>query len=210
MGEGQRLRGSNRTRAPAGLPGVWAAAPRQGSVFNAGKVCAPAKTRPHGEDPAYNRRTGSRREERRLAAEAVRAMTARTTQPRPSKGPLGGRGRCLGEGPGVVPLGAMTRRGAVPIRAACLYGRTPWHGEGGRPTRTGGRGRTGGSVRPPRPPGRGTPPLTGARLQPDWGKPNVRLIGGPEETSASRLRPRGARRLRPTRHAPSTALIPLS
>ena len=104
MGEGQRLRGRNRTRAPAGLPGVWAVAPRQGSMFNAGKVCVPAKTRPDGKDPAYNRKTGSRREGRRLAAEAVRAMTARTTQPRPSKGPLGERGRGLGEGPGVVPL----------------------------------------------------------------------------------------------------------
>jgi hypothetical protein len=59
----------------------------------AGKVSSPAKTRPHGEDPAYNRRTGSRREAWRLAAEAVVARTARTTQPRPSEGPLGERGR---------------------------------------------------------------------------------------------------------------------
>jgi hypothetical protein len=143
MGEGQSLRGRNRTGAPAGLSGVWAAAPRQGSVFNAGKVCVPAKTRPDGEDPAYNRITGSRREGRRLAAEAVGAMTARTTQPRSSKGPLGGRGRCIGEGPGVVPLGASTRRGAEPGWAALLHGRTPWHGEGGRPTRAGARGQEG-------------------------------------------------------------------
>ena len=98
MGEGQRLRGSNLTPAPAGLSAVWAVAPRQGSMFNAGKVCVPAKTRPDGNDPAYNRTAGSRREGRRLAAEAVRAMTARTTQPRSSKGPLGGRGRALGNG----------------------------------------------------------------------------------------------------------------
>jgi hypothetical protein len=42
--------------------------------------------------------TGSRREAWRLAAEAVVAMTARTTQPRPSQGPLGKRGRRLQEG----------------------------------------------------------------------------------------------------------------
>ena len=36
-----------------------------------------------------------------------------------------------------------------------------------------------------------------ARFQPDWGKPNVRLIGGREETGASRLcrAARGASRL---------------
>ena len=59
----------------------------------AGKVSSPAKTRPHGEDPAYNRKTGSRREAWRLAAEVVVVTTARTTQPRPSEGPLGERGR---------------------------------------------------------------------------------------------------------------------
>ena len=80
-----------------------------------GKVWSPAKTRPYGKDPAYNRETGSRREGSRLAAEAVRAMTARTTQPRPSKGPLGERGRRLQERLGVVPLAAITRRGAVPV-----------------------------------------------------------------------------------------------
>ena len=80
-----------------------------------GKVWSPAKTRPHGKDPAYNRKTGSRREGPRLAAEAVRAMTARTTQRRPSKGPLGERGRRLQERLGVVPLAAITRRGAVPV-----------------------------------------------------------------------------------------------
>jgi hypothetical protein len=31
------------------------------------------------------------------------------------------------------------------------------------------------------------PSLICARFQPDWGKPNVRLIGGREETDASRL-----------------------
>ena len=41
------------------------------------------------------------------------------------------------------------------------------------------------------------PSLIGARLQPDWGEPNVRLIGGREETGASRLcrAARGASRL---------------
>ena len=40
-------------------------------------------------------------------------------------------------------------------------------------------------------------PLIGACLQPDWGEPNVRLIGGREETGASRLcrAARGASRL---------------
>ena len=39
--------------------------------------------------------------------------------------------------------------------------------------------------------------LRGARFQPDWGEPNVRLIGGREETGASRLcrAARGASRL---------------
>ena len=64
----------------------------------AGKVSRPAKTRPYGEDLAYNRKTGSRREAWRLAAEAVVAMTVRTTQPRSSEGPLGERGRCWREG----------------------------------------------------------------------------------------------------------------
>jgi hypothetical protein len=36
--------------------------------------------------------------------------------------------------------------------------------------------------------GGGMRSLRCARLQPDWGKPNVRLIGGREETGASRLR----------------------
>ena len=97
MGEGQRRRGRNRTRAPVGLPGVGAVAPSEGSMCNAGKVCVPAKTRPHGKDPAYSQVAGRAR---RLAAEAVRAMTGRTTQPSPSKGPLGERGRGRGDGPG--------------------------------------------------------------------------------------------------------------
>lgn len=99
MGEGQRLRGRNRTRAPAGLPGVGAAAPGEGSVAQSGEGLRPS------QDAAAWRwarritaRTGSRREGRRLAAEAVGATTARTTQPRPSKGPLGERGRRRGKG----------------------------------------------------------------------------------------------------------------
>ena len=56
---------------PQGSPayGRW----QQGTDrwLKAGKVCVPAKTRPDGKDPAYNRTAGSRREGRRLAAEAV-------------------------------------------------------------------------------------------------------------------------------------------
>ena len=78
---------------PQGSPayGRWHRAKDQSR--KAGKVSSPAKTRPYGEDPAYNRKTGSRREAWRLAAEAVVVMTARTTQPRPSEGPLGECGR---------------------------------------------------------------------------------------------------------------------
>src|SRR5450755_4236044 len=61
-------------------------------------------------------------------------MTARTTQPRSSKGPLGKRGRRLQERPGVVPLAAITRRGAVPVSARLMV-RSSGGGEGGKPTR---------------------------------------------------------------------------
>ena len=161
-----------------------------------GKVWSPAKTRPYGKDSAYNRETGSRREGSRLAAEAVRAMTARTTQPRLSKGPLGERGRCLQERLGVVPLAAITRRGAVPVwlrpswscpgvaakaasQPADCRRHEGWSGSRSPCTRW------------------GTRSLRCARFQPDWGKPNVRLIGGREESGASRLSraARGASRL---------------
>jgi len=113
-------------------------------------------------------------------------MTARTTQPRSSKGPLGGRGRRLQERLGVVPLAAITRRGAVPVwlraswsnpavaaKAACQLANCRRHQ---------------GWSRSPSPCTRwGTRSLICARFQPDWGKPNVRLIGGREETDASRL-----------------------
>jgi hypothetical protein len=83
---------------PQGSPayGRW----HQGKdrCLKVGKVWSPAKTRPYGKDLAYNRKTGNRREDSRLAAEAVVVMTARTTQPRSSEGPLGGRGRRRGEG----------------------------------------------------------------------------------------------------------------
>jgi hypothetical protein len=36
-GEGQRLRGRNRTYAPAGLSGVWAVAPSEGSMLQSGE-----------------------------------------------------------------------------------------------------------------------------------------------------------------------------
>ena len=86
----------------------------------AGKVSTPANTRPDGKDPAYNRKTGSRREAWRRAAEAVVAMTVRTTQPRSSEGPLGKRGRrCQGR-PGVVPVMGYHAPGHSAGQAACL------------------------------------------------------------------------------------------
>jgi hypothetical protein len=161
-----------------------------------GKVWSPAKTRPYGKDSAYNRETGSRREGSRLAAEAVRAMTARTTQPRLSKGPLGERGRRPRERPGVVPLAAITRRGAVPI-----WPRASWScslAAAKAASQPANCRRHVGWSRSPSPCTRwGTRSLICARFQPDWGKPNVRLIGGREETAASRLAraARGASRL---------------
>jgi hypothetical protein len=168
-----------------------------------GKVGSPAKTRPYGKDSAYNRETGSRREGSRLAAEAVRAMTARTTQPRLSKGPLGERGRRLQERLGVVPLAAITRRGA-----GALWLRASWSGPlaaakaASQPANC--RRHVGWSRSPSLRTRWGTRSLINARFQPDWGKPNVRLIGGREETGASRLfrAARGASRLPDYQHSP--------
>ena len=104
-------------------------------------------------------------------------MTARTTQPRLSKGPLGERGRRLQERLGVVPLAAITRRGAVPV-----WLRASWSGPLAA-AKAAPRARR----RAPRPAlmspavgglAWGTRLLICARFQPDWGKPNVRLIGG--------------------------------
>ena len=78
--------------------------------------------------------TGSRREAWRLAAEAVVAMTARTTQPRSSEGPLGKRGRRLQERPGVVPVTGYHAPGHSAGQAACLTAMSCGGGEGGRPT----------------------------------------------------------------------------
>ena len=113
-------------------------------------------------------------------------MTARTTQPRPSKGPLGERGRRLQERLGTVPLAAITRRGVVPERLraswSCLAAAAKAAGQPANCRRHEGWSRS------PSPRTRqGTRSLIGARFQPDWGKPNVRLIGGREETDASRL-----------------------
>jgi hypothetical protein len=156
-----------------------------------GRSGAQPRPGPYGKDSAYNREAGSRREGSRLAAEAVRAMTARTTQPRLSKGPLGERGRRLQERPGVVPLAAITRRGAVPV-----WLRASWSGPlaaakaASQPANC---RRHAGWSRSPSPCARWeTRSLICARFQPDWGKPNVRLIGGREETGASR-RSRAAR-----------------
>ena len=146
----------------------------------------PAKTRPYGKDPAYNRKTGNRREAWRLAAEAVVAMTARTTQPRPSEGPLGKRGRRLQERSGVVPAMGYHAPGHSAGQAACLTAMSCGGGEGGRPTLR--AAATFGLVgEPVAAVGGGMLPLIGACFQPDWGEPNVRLIGGREETGASRL-----------------------
>ena len=51
-GEGQRLRGRNRTHAPAGLPGVGAVAPRKGSVSQSGEGLQPS------QDPTVWQRLG--------------------------------------------------------------------------------------------------------------------------------------------------------
>src|SRR5450755_1451220 len=127
-------------------------------------------------------------------------MTARTTQPRPSKGPLGERGRRLQERLGVVPLAAITRRGVVPERLraswSCLAAAAKAAGQPANCRRHEGWSRS------PSPRTRqGTRSLIGARFQPDWGKPNVRLIvdrgaGGNRCQSAL---PCGTRRLLPTR-----------
>jgi hypothetical protein len=150
--------------------------------------------------------TGSRREGSRLAAEAVVAVTARTTQPRLSKGPLGERGRCLQERLGVVPLAAITRRGAVPAWLRASWSRPVAAAKAaGQPANC--RRHEGWSRSPSPRTRRGTRSLRCARFQPDWGKPNIRLIGGREETGASRLvrAAHGASRL-PDPHPP----IPMS
>jgi hypothetical protein len=99
-----------------------------------GKVCSPAKTRPHGKGSAYNRETGSRREGSRLAAEAVRAMTARTTTSLEQRA----------SGRAWPSLAGKTGRSAAcgyhaPGRsagmAARLMVRSSGSGEGGKPTR---------------------------------------------------------------------------
>ena len=113
-------------------------------------------------------------------------MTARTTQPRPSKGPLGERGRRLQERLGVVPLAAITRRGAVPVWLRASWSNPAVAAKAA--SQPANRRRHEGWSRSPSPRSRwGTRSLICARFQPDWEKPNVRLIGGREETDASRL-----------------------
>ncbi len=150
-------------------------------------------------------KTGNRGEAGRLAAEVVVAKTARTTQPRLSEGPLGGRGRRWRRA-GVVPVLGYHAPGHSAVQAACLKVISCGGGEGGRPTA---RGATAlGLVgEPVGAAGAGTLSLIGARLQPDWGEPNVRLIGGREETGASRLvrAAYGASRLPDTRSTAETS-----
>jgi len=62
-------------------------------------------------------------------------MTARTTQPRPSKGPLGERGRRLWGRLGVVPLCGYHALGRSAGMAARLMVTSCGGGEGGGPTR---------------------------------------------------------------------------
>lgn len=104
-------------------------------IDNAKQGRSPRQPRP--DRMARTRRitaiTGSRREAWRLAAEVVVALTARTTQPRPSEGPLGGRGRRCGRGwrsarYGLSRAGAQCRSGCVP------HGHSRGGGEGGMPT----------------------------------------------------------------------------
>jgi len=113
-------------------------------------------------------------------------MTTRTTQPRSSKGPLGGRGRRLQERLGVVPLAAITRRGAVPVWLRASWSNPAVAAKAA--SQLANCRRHQGWSRSPSPCTRWGPrSLICARFQPDWGKPNVRLIGGREETDASRL-----------------------
>jgi hypothetical protein len=114
-------------------------------------------------------------------------MTARTTQPRPSKGPLGERGPRLQERLGVVPLAAITRRGAVPVRLGCAPHGHVLRWRRRRQANLATLATQGWSRSPSPRTQQGMRPLICARFQPDWGKPNVRLIGGWEETGASRL-----------------------
>ncbi len=65
--------------------------------------------------------------------EAVAAMTARTTQPRLSQGPLGKRGRRCQERLGVVPVMGYHAPGHSADQAACLTAMSCGGGEGGRP-----------------------------------------------------------------------------
>jgi hypothetical protein len=78
--------------------------------------------------------TGSRREGSRLAAEAVRAMTARTTQPHSSKGPLGKRGRRFGKAGRSAACGYHAP-GRSAGMAARLLVMSCGGGKGGMPTR---------------------------------------------------------------------------
>jgi len=84
----------------------------------------------------------------------------------------------------------------APGRVAFITAMSCGGGEGGRPTLR--AAATFGLVgEPVAAVGGGMLPLIGACFQPDWGEPNVRLIGGREETGASRLcrAARGASRL---------------
>jgi hypothetical protein len=114
----------------------------------------------------------------------------------PPQGKTGRSAACGYHAPGAVPvrLRASWPCPAVAAKAACQPGVRRRH-EGWSVSLSP-------SVR------RGMLPLIGARLQPDWGEPNVRLIGGREETGASRRgrAARGASRLpdKPTSCPPAT------
>jgi len=166
MGEGQRRRGRNRTRAPGGLPGVGAAAPSEGSMCKAGKVCVPANTRPHGKDPAYSQVAGRGADWRMRPYE--RRRDGQHNLPR-AKGLWASVAVVGTHHPGVVLLGAIPRPDP---RVVC--GSTPPARRRRQCQPIGGQsGWRGGSVRPPRGRRRGMPSLTCARSLPagPWENP---------------------------------------
>ncbi len=165
MGEGQRRRGRNRTRAPGGLPGVGAAAPSEGSMCKAGKVCVPANTRPHGKDPAYSQVAGRGADWRMRPYE--RRRDGQHNLPR-AKGLWASVAVTGTPDPGVVPLGAIPRPDPRVVRVVA-----PGAAKAVCQLECGQSGGRGGSVRPPRGRRRGMPSLTCARSLPagPWENP---------------------------------------
>src|SRR5262249_47297158 len=94
---------------------------------------------------------------------------------------LGERGRGRGDGPGrLLPPGSYSR----PDREV-VWAEDPGAAKAVRQLGTTSRCCRAGQRARRAVVARGMPPLRGARFQPDWGKPNVRMIGGRVETSRS-------------------------